>query len=213
MPKSSEKFGNRGMILNKGRGCLVGFTPPWTWPPLTTPGAFPPTPGAWLALLPVGGGGATIELCCDAALKLGGGLGGRGGPGGKGAWGGKGGPPGLPRPPMAEVGPRKGLFWLGMIVVTGLPFPGGTFPVCGVFKGGGKFVSGKSCSPETAEISEASKLFMPWPMLPKKPGACKVSDSMKKFWCGRASGLPSGLRAFSTNEHWVLQMLSRLTAS
>ena len=56
---------------------------------------------------------------------------------------------------------------------------------------------------------------MTWPMFPKKPGAWRVSDSMKKFWCGRAwpVAVPSGFSAFSTKEHWVLQILSRLTAS
>ena len=64
-------------------------------------------------------------------------------------------------------------------------------------------------------IVENTWLLMTWPMFPKKPGAWRVSDSMKKFWCGRAwpVAVPSGFSAFSTKEHWVLQILSRLTAS
>ena len=225
MPKSSEKFGNRGMRLNKGRGCLVGLTLGRFWPlaPLALTPTVPP-------VTPRGGGGATIDDCCEAALKLGGGRGGLGGPGGKGAWGGRSGPPGRPRPPMAVVGPLNGLplvFWgLGMIVdVKMVGFPAFWL----LFNGGGKLDSGRSCSLETppevplptpgvAELEIVSpKLLMPAPMLPKKPGACRVSDSMKKFWWGGLAcwplGLPSGFRAFKTNEHWVLQMLSLLTAS
>lgn len=41
---------------------------------------------------------------------------------------------------------------------------------------------------------------------PGKPGACRVSESKGKF---RGGPIP----AFSTKEHCVLQMLSRLTAS
>ena len=91
MPKSSVKFGNRGMRLNigpGGRGCRVGLTcgieavaPP---DPGVPPGEllFPLTPPVGLGLTgDGGGGGATIEA--DWAFKVGrGGLG--GGPGGPG---------------------------------------------------------------------------------------------------------------------------------
>ena len=93
MPKSSVKFGNRGMRLNigpGGRGCRVGLTCGMeaVAPPPAAPGV--PPPGELLFLTPPvgleltgdgGGGGATIEA--DWALRVGrGGLG--GGPGGPG---------------------------------------------------------------------------------------------------------------------------------
>ena len=88
MPKSSEKFGKRGIRLKRGRGCLVGITcgmPGTCWPllppgadptcPLALPPTFAPTPPGGMG----GGGGATIEDCVPE-LKPGG-LGGlRGGP-------------------------------------------------------------------------------------------------------------------------------------
>lgn len=63
-----------------------------------------------------------------------------------------------------------------------------------------------------------SGLALSWPlmftlMLPKNPGACRVSDSMKKFGRGTPPAPPEGSNALRTKEHCVLQMLSRLTAS
>ena len=89
MPKSSEKFGKRGIRLKRGRGCLVGITcgmPGTCWPllppgadptcPLALPPTFAPTPPGGMG----GGGGATIEDCVPELLKPGGRGGGRGGP-------------------------------------------------------------------------------------------------------------------------------------
>ena len=100
MPKSSEKFGKRGIRLKRGRGCRVGITPPGRppgccgWPLLpptappgpvcclltpTPPGVPPmptgPTPPGGIG----GGGGGDIEADVPGLKPVGLG-GGRGGP-------------------------------------------------------------------------------------------------------------------------------------
>ena len=100
MPKSSEKFGKRGIRLKRGRGCRVGITPPGRPPgccgwPLLPPTAPPgpvcclltPTPPG-VPPMPTGpsppggiggGGGGDIEADVPGLKPVGLG-GGRGGP-------------------------------------------------------------------------------------------------------------------------------------
>lgn len=202
------------MRLKSGRPCLLGTAPWLCWPPdplaeLTA--VFPTEGGALLG--GIGGGkGGTMPVWALFWGKFGG----RGGLGGKGAFGGKGGEaPGRPKPPRAVLGPLKGVvgilpltFCCGMTVevkIVALGGWGGWFPGTCKLDSGLSRIS-ESCSGSSC-VSE-----MP-PMFPKNPGAWRVSE--KKFWCGRTwpVAAPSGLSAFSTKEHWVLQILSRLTAS
>ena len=93
-----------------------------------------------------------------------GGLGARGGAGGNGgAPGGIGGPPGRPRPPKAVVGLKgRPLFCCGITVeVTGLLFTG----LLRLSKG--------------SRVTPSRRLRSS-----KNPGACRVSDSMKKLRLG-----------------------------
>ena len=189
------------------------------WPDPGDPGeAFrlpPGVPGPPLGLELTGeggGGGATIEAP-EAALRVGlGGLGGGpGGPGGNcGAMGRSGPVGGLKQKEkkkiicklaslIAFLTPCRRLAYLkGLPLLLLLPV------LCF------KLDSGK--------LSGLTRGLLPLSlictlMLPKNPGACRVSDSMKKFGRGTPPAPPAGSSAFRTKEHCVLQMLSRLTAS
>ena len=152
---------------------------------------WPPTPG--VEGDPGGGGGAILLLW--AALRTAGGLGARGGAGGNsgapGGGGGRGGPPGRPKPPRAVVG-LKGLPFCCCGITVELVTTTGPF----------RLSTGSRVTPLLGTSSS------------KNPGAWRVSDSMKKFWCpGLCPPPPFGSNALRTKEHWVLQILSLLTAS
>ena len=185
MPNSSEKLGNLGIKLNSGRGFLVGLTF-WT--------GWPPTPGVEGD---PGGGGGAILLLWAALRTAGGGRGARGGAGGNsgvpGGGGGKGGPPGRPKPPRAVVG------------LKGLPL---FCCCCGIT------VELVTTTTGPLRLSTGSRVTTPLlgTSSSKNPGAWRVSDSIKKFWLGLCPP-PLGSNALRTKEHWVLQILSLLTAS
>ena len=161
----------------------LGFRVGFTFWPWTAPfGGVAGDPG--------GGGGAMLVPW--AALGIAGGRGARGGAGGSGGPpGGRGGPPGRPSPPRADVGlkGRPLLFCCCWGMVAGTEITG---PL--------RLSRGSSVTPSRRLRSS------------KNPGACSVSDSMKKLGVGLAPP-PLGSKALRTKEHCVLQMLSLLTAS
>jgi len=129
------------------------------------------------------GGGGGATMEADATLRV-----------GRGGLGGGPGGPGGSCGAMGRNGPWLGLKGLPLLLLPVLCF---------------KLDSGKS--------GFLPGLLLPLSictlMLPKNPGACRVSDSMKKFGRGTPPAPPAGSSAFRTKEHCVLQMLSRLTAS